>query len=50
MAGRYTRYTDAVKTLQTLKSKGYPTAFIVSYLDDIRQTRQQTRDMAHKHP
>ena len=50
MVGRYTHYADAVKTLQKVKANGYPTAFIVSYVDDVRQDGLQTRDLARKHP
>ncbi len=50
MAGQYTHYREAEKTLQIAKSKGFTTAFVVAYVNNVRQTVAYTKEIGAKHP
>jgi hypothetical protein len=50
MAGQYTHYKDAQKTLELAKAKGFPTAFIIGYVNDVRLDGKQTKELGLKYP
>lgn len=50
MAGQTTHYREAQKILQTAKSKGFPAAFIVAYVNNVRQTAAYTKEIGAKRP
>ncbi|MCW3124593.1 MAG: N-acetylmuramoyl-L-alanine amidase [Bacteroidetes bacterium] len=50
MAGQFSHFREAEKTLELAKSKGFPTAFIICYQDNVRLDVKKTREIGLKHP
>ncbi len=50
MAGQTSHYREAEKILQQARSKGFPAAFVICYVNNVRQTAAYTREIGAKHP
>lgn len=50
MAGQTTHYKEAEKILREAKAKGFPAAFIIAYVNNVRQTVAYTKEIGAKKP
>jgi N-acetylmuramoyl-L-alanine amidase len=50
MVGQYSHYKEAKRILEVAKVKGFPEAFIICYVNDVRQDTKKTYELGLKNP